>query len=269
MYLINLKNEIETMWENRASLNVTDEARQTVLKVWELLDDGEFSIVDKTSDGYQVNDWLKKAILLGFKLLTNQHYQQFHAYDKVPLKFEQWSKAEFETAKFRVVPGAVVRKSAFIEESCVIMPSFINVGARIGAGTLVDTWATVGSCARVGRNCHISGGVGIGGVLEPIQSRPVIIEDNVFIGARSEVAEGVIVGEGAVLSMGVYFGASTKIYNRETKEMTYGYIPPYSVVVPGTLASSDGVTQTYALIIVKTVDEKTRSKTSLNDLLRE
>lgn len=269
MYFENIKRDIEALWENINNLDVTEEVVKTVKSAWHLLDDGEFSVVEKMGDGYHVNDWLKKAILLGFKAFDLEHDHALMSYDRVPLKFAKWRKAEFDEARFRVVPGAIVRFSAHIEEGAIIMPSFINVGARIGAGTLVDAWATVGSCASIGRNCHISGGAGIGGVLEPLQANPVILEDDVFIGARSEVAEGVIIGRGSVLSMGVYIGASTRIYNRETKEVLHGKVPPYSVVVPGTLPSSDGLTQTYAAIIVKSVDDKTRAKTAINDILRD
>jgi 2,3,4,5-tetrahydropyridine-2,6-dicarboxylate N-succinyltransferase len=264
-----MKDIIEKAWEVRSSQDaITDEMRASVLSTLDALDSGKLRVCEKVGDKWVTHEWLKKAILLSFSLRTNGYIPQFMAYDKVPLKFEGWSDKEFSSAGFRVIPGAVVRHSAYIADKVVLMPSFVNVGAYVGTGTMIDTWATVGSCAQVGSHCHISGGVGIGGVLEPLQANPVIIEDNVFIGARSEVAEGVIIGEGSVLSMGVYLGASTRVYNRETGETVFGYVPPYSVVVPGTMPSSDGKTQTYAAIIVKTVDEKTKSKTSINDLLR-
>ena len=222
-----------------------------------------------------VNQWIKKAILLSFRLNDNEIIKASHAtwFDKVESKTANWNKDDHLKAGFRYVPDAVVRKSAFIAKGVILMPSFVNLGAYVDEGTMIDTWATVGSCAQIGKNCHISGGAGIGGVLEPLQANPVIIEDNCFIGARSEVAEGVIVGEGAVLSMGVFIGASTKIVDRETGEIHMGKVPPYSVVVPGTLPSkkndSDLNPSLYCVVIVKKVDERTRSKTSINDLLRD
>lgn len=264
-----MKNIIEQAWELRTNTSdISQEMRSTILQTLDALDSGEIRICERIEGIWQTHEWMKKAILLSFMIRGNKHIEEFLAYDKVPLKFQSWSEADFARAGFRVVPGAMVRHSAFIDEKVILMPSFVNVGAHVGQGTMIDTWATVGSCAQIGKNCHISGGVGIGGVLEPLQANPVIIEDNVFIGARSEIAEGVIVGEGAVLSMGVYIGASTRIYNRATDETKFGYVPPYSVVVPGTLPSSDGKTHTYAAIIVKTVDAGTRSKTSINELLR-
>lgn len=245
-------------------------AKEAIIKILDELDKGNIRIADK-NDGIWVNNEIyKKAILLSFRINNSEFIENlpFNYYDKVNLKFNNWNLQEFAQQQIRVVPGAVVRKSAFIDKNVILMPSFVNVGAYIGAGTLIDTWATVGSCAQIGKNCHISGGVGIGGVLEPIQASPVIIEDNCFIGARSEVAEGVIIEEGAVLSMGVFLSQSTKIYNRITKEITYGKIPAYSVVIPGSLPGEDKSYSSYAAIIVKQVDEKTRSKTSINELLR-
>jgi 2,3,4,5-tetrahydropyridine-2-carboxylate N-succinyltransferase len=234
------------------------------------LDAGKVRAAEKKNGKWLVNQYVKQAILLSFKLNPNKlgDFSENKYYDKVPLKFANWSEDDFADHGFRVVAGAVVRHSAFIDKKCIIMPSFINFGAYVGEGTMIDTWATVGSCAQVGKNCHISGGVGLGGVLEPVQSSPTIIEDNVFIGARSEVVEGVVIGEGAVLSMGVFIGASTRIYLRDKDEVVYGEVPPYSVVVPGVLPSSDGKTSTAAAIVIKQVDEKTRAKTSINELLR-
>lgn len=234
------------------------------------LDSGILRVAEKVQNDWIVNDWVKKALLLSFKLYNSNYIEAhpFNYFDKIDLKFTHWNDNDFATRKIRAVPGAIVRKSAFIAENVILMPSFVNIGAYIDSGTLIDTWSTVGSCAQIGKNCHISGGVGIGGVLEPLQANPVIIEDNCFIGARSEIAEGVIIQEGSVLSMGVFLGQSTRIYNRITKEITFGKIPPYSVVVPGSLPSKDGSHSLYAAIIVKQVDQQTRSKTSINDLLR-
>ncbi len=259
---------IETAWENRTALSITTtgEVRDAVEDTLMKLDSGSLRVAEKQGAEWIVNQWVKKAVLLSFRLNDNQVMDG--AYDKVPLKFAAWDKAQFQQAGFRAVAGAVVRKSAFIGKDVVLMPSFVNVGAYVGEGTMVDTWATVGSCAQIGKHCHISGGTGIGGVLEPLQANPVIIEDNCFIGARSEVAEGVIVGEGSVISMGVFLGASTKIVDRESGEVTYGKIPPYSVVVPGTLPGKPDAPALACAVIVKRVDEKTRSKTSINDLLR-
>lgn len=264
-----MKNLIEAAWDSRAELvefePVLADAIVTTLKD---LDAGKLRVAEKVNGKWVNNEWLKKAILLSFKLYQNSMSVDALAYDKIPLKFSNWTEQNWKAAGFRVVNGAVVRFSSYIAPKAVIMPSFINMGAYVGEGSLIDTWSTVGSCAQIGVNCHISGGVGIGGVLEPLQASPVIIEDNVFIGARSEIAEGVVVGRGAVLSMGVFIGASTRIYDRKTGETFYGRVPDYSVVVPGSLPSSDGKTQTYAAIIVKRVDEGTRAKTSINDLLR-
>lgn len=271
---------IETAFENRAEINLaTDgEVRSAVNETLSLLDEGNLRICEKINGVWQVNQWVKKAILLSFRL--NDNYLSKHKsvsgddisfFDKVPLKFANWDDAKFRKAGFRAVSGAVVRYSAFIAKNVVLLPSFVNLGAYVDEGTMIDTWATVGSCAQIGKNCHISGGAGIGGVLEPLQANPVIIEDDCFIGARSEIAEGVIVEKGSVISMGVYIGASTKIIDRETGEIFYGRVPAYSVVVPGNVASSKGDKNVslYAAVIVKKVDEKTRSKTSVNELLRD
>lgn len=266
-----MQQVVEQAWEDRANLSNDQDLENVIDQVIADLDCGKLRVAEKLNNQWVVNQWVKKAILLSFKIKGNEVIDFGGGnvcYDKVPLKCANWSEQDFQAAGFRLVPGAMVRKSAFIEKNAVIMPSYINVGAYVGEGTLIDTWATVGSCAQIGKNCHISGGAGIGGVLEPIQANPVIIEDNVFIGARSEVAEGVIVEEGAVLSMGVYLGSSTRIYDRETGQVHYGRVPAYSVVVPGTMPSSDGKTQLYAAIIVKKVDAQTRSKTAINELLR-
>lgn len=274
-----LKNIIETAWEDRSSLtpDTTGEVRDAVEQALSGLDNGRFRVAEKSEGVWQVNQWLKKAILLYFRLSPMQRIDggpdQGHWWDKVPSKFKGWGDDDFNKAGFRAVPNCTVRFASFIAPDVVLMPSFVNLGAYIGEGTMIDTWATVGSCAQIGKNCHISGGAGIGGVLEPLQANPVIIEDNVFIGARSEVAEGVIVEEGAVLSMGVFIGASTKIINRHTGEMTRGRVPAYSVVVPGTLPGKplpDGTPgpNLACAVIIKQVDEKTRSKTGVNDLLR-
>jgi 2,3,4,5-tetrahydropyridine-2,6-dicarboxylate N-succinyltransferase len=259
---------IDKAWDERVSLSVSTqgEVRDAVEHVLMALDKGEIRICEKKDGQWQVNQWMKKAVLLSFRL--NDNKQIDGAWDKVPLKFAHWDANHFRQAGFRAVPGAVVRRSAFIAKDVVLMPSFVNVGAYVGEGTMVDTWATIGSCAQIGKHCHISGGTGIGGVLEPLQANPVIIEANCFIGARSEVAEGVIVEEGSVISMGVFLGASTKIVDRASGEVTYGRIPAYSVVVPGTLPGKDGTPALACAVIVKRVDEKTRSKTSINELLR-
>ncbi len=273
-----LQRRIEQLWAEHAQLTLSssDAALEVIEEAMSLMDSGSVRVCEQANEKWQVNTWLKQAILLFFKLKSSVTISYGGAeqgpkggyYDKIPLKFSNWEAEDFSKVGIRVVPGAVVRYSAYIASNVILMPSFVNVGAYIGEGTLIDAWATVGSCAQVGRNCHISGGAGIGGVLEPIQANPVIIEDDVFIGARSEVVEGVIVEKGAVLSMGVYIGASTRVYDRTTGEIHYGRIPAYSVVVPGTLPSSDGKTSTYAAIIVKTVDANTRAKTALNELLR-
>ncbi len=276
----NLEQIIEKSFENRAEINFSTkgETRDAVNQTLALLDAGTLRICEKKDSVWQVNQWVKKAILLSFRL--NDNYLSKHVgvsgdaisfFDKVPLKFANWSEENFRQAGFRALPGAVVRYSAFIAKGVVLLPSFVNVGAYVDEGSMIDTWATVGSCAQIGKNCHISGGAGIGGVLEPLQANPVIIEDNCFIGARSEIAEGVIVETGSVISMGVYIGASTKIIDRESGEIFYGRVPAYSVVVPGNIASAKGDTNIslYAAVIVKKVDEKTRSKTSINELLRD
>ena len=278
-----LKTKIEDLWENQENENFTNKStRDFIFEVLNLLDKGEERIAQKEKGNWKINEWLKKAILLSFKVrdssmfssgISNSRGGQYSWYDKVDLKTSGWVEDEWTKRGFRSVPGAIVRYSAHIAENVVLMPSFVNLGAYVDSGTMIDTWATVGSCAQIGKNVHLSGGAGIGGVLEPIQANPVIIEDNCFIGARSEVAEGVIVREGSVLSMGVYIGASTKIVNRETGEIIFGEVPPYSVVVPGSLPGKknqkgeDGP-GLYCAVIVKQVDEKTRSKTSINDLLR-
>ncbi|TAK48607.1 MAG: 2,3,4,5-tetrahydropyridine-2,6-dicarboxylate N-succinyltransferase [Xanthobacteraceae bacterium] len=255
------------------------EVRDAVEAALTLLDKGEARVAERGSDSrWRVNQWLKKAVLLSFRLndmgLIAGGPGAASWWDKVPSKFDGWSEAEFRQAGFRAVPNCIVRRSAYIAPGVVLMPSFVNLGAHVGAGTMVDTWATVGSCAQIGRNVHLSGGAGIGGVLEPLQAGPVIIEDNCFIGARAEVAEGVIVREGSVLSMGVYLGASTKIVDRETGEVFMGEVPPYSVVVSGTMPgkpmrNGEPGPNLYCAVIVKRVDEKTRSKTSINELLRD
>ena len=276
----NLQNEIERLWENRENITTQTQgsARDVVNNILSLMDKGELRIVNPTDKGWSVNEWVKKAILLSFRLYDNVCMKDtagVAAYDKVPLKFAGWKDADFAKAGFRAVPGTIVRRSAYIAPNVVLMPSFVNVGARVESGTMIDTWVTVGSCAQVGRNCHISGGVGIGGVLEPLQASPVIIEDDCFIGARSEIAEGVVVERGSVISMGVFIGASTKIIDRNTGEVFMGRVPAYSVVVPGNLppkkAMSDEGNPLPSLagaVIIKRVDERTRSKTSINELLR-
>jgi 2,3,4,5-tetrahydropyridine-2-carboxylate N-succinyltransferase len=248
--------------------------RKAVNAALDLLDRGEARVAERQADGrWQVNQWLKKAVLLSFRLNDMSVIPGGPGkavwWDKVDSKFKAWNAAKFKKSGFRAVPGSVVRRSAYIAPGVVLMPSFVNLGAYVDSGTMVDTWATVGSCAQIGKNCHISGGAGIGGVLEPLQAGPVIIEDNCFIGARSEVAEGVVVRTGAVLSMGVYLGASTRIVDRETGAITQGEVPAYSVVVPGTLPGKSGGPGLYCAVIVKRVDERTRSKTSINELLRD
>jgi len=264
------KQKIEYLWENRQNHTFSIADKKLIKEILALLDKGKLRVAEKINGKWQVNEWLKKAILLSFKTSDNKIIKGGDSlwFDKVSPKTLNWKEDDFKQAAFRSVPSSFVRHSAYIGKNVVLLPSFVNVGAYVDDGTMVDTWATVGSCAQIGKNCHISGGVGIGGVLEPLQASPVIIEDNCFIGARSEVAEGVIVGEGAVLSMGVYIGASTKIYDRETGNISYGFVPPYSVVVPGSLPSKDGKVSLYCAVIVKKVDERTRSKTSINDLLR-
>tara|TARA_B110000196_G_C21024549_1_gene604491 strand:- start:70 stop:900 length:831 start_codon:yes stop_codon:yes gene_type:complete len=273
-----LKNIIENAFENKDQINFNTKGdiRNSVNEILNQLDMGKIRVCEKNQDEWKVNQWIKKAILLSFRLNENEVIKASHTtwYDKVPSKTANWTKEDYERAGFRYVPDAVVRKSAFIAKGVILMPSFVNIGAYVDEGTMIDTWATVGSCAQIGKNCHISGGAGIGGVLEPLQANPVIIEDNCFIGARSEVAEGVIIGEGAVLSMGVFIGASTKIIDRTTGEVHTGKVPPYSVIVPGSLPGKplpNGNTgpSLYCAVIVKRVDERTRSKTSINELLRD
>ena len=269
-----LRRAIETAWDNRDSLSVSSKGaeRDAVETALEQLDSGALRVAEKTDGQWVVHEWLKKAVLLSFRLNDMKIIEDAPGgavwWDKVDSKFLGWDEARFRAAGLRAVPGAVVRKSAFIAKGAVLMPSFVNVGARVGEGTMIDTWATVGSCAQVGAHCHISGGAGLGGVLEPLQAAPTIIEDNCFIGARAEVAEGVIVGEGSVLSMGVYLSGSTKIIDRATGEVHMGKVPPYSVVVSGSLPSEKGP-NLYCAVIVKRVDEKTRAKTSINELLRD
>ena len=275
-----LETAIEAAWEARDGVTpASSDVRTHVEAALGLLDSGAARVAEPDGQGgWKVNQWLKKAVLLSFRLADNG-IMEFGsagapAFDKVPLKFAGWDEAQFRAAGIRVVPGAVVRRSAFIARGAVLMPSFVNLGAHVGEGTMVDTWATVGSCAQIGKGVHISGGAGIGGVLEPLQANPVVIEDNAFIGARSEVAEGVIVGEGAVLSMGVFLGASTKIVDRASGEVHIGRVPPYSVVVPGALPGkplADGTPgpSLYCAVIVKTVDAQTRAKTEINELLRD
>lgn len=271
---------IEQAWEARDSVTpASADVRKVVEAALELLDNGQARVAEPDGQGgWQVNQWLKKAVLLSFRLNDNVVVDGgaagAPAFDKVPSKFAGWDESRFRDAGFRIVPGAVVRRGSHIGRGVVVMPSFVNIGAYVGDGTMVDTWATVGSCAQIGRNVHLSGGVGIGGVLEPLQAGPVVIEDNCFIGARSEVVEGVRVCEGAVLSMGVFIGASTKIVDRATGEVHIGRVPPYSVVVPGSMPGKplpDGSPgpSLYCAVIVKTVDAQTRAKTAINDLLRD
>ncbi len=272
-----LENIINNAFDDRKNISVdtNGEIRDAVDETLNQLDNGVIRVCEKINNDWIVNQWIKKAILLSFRLNDNDIVKASHAtwFDKVESKTANWTKDDHLKAGFRYVPDAVVRKSAFIAKGVILMPSFVNLGAYVDEGTMIDTWATVGSCAQIGKNCHISGGAGIGGVLEPLQANPVIIEDNCFVGARSEVAEGVIIGEGAVLSMGVFIGASTKIIDRETGEIHMGRVPPYSVVVPGTLPGKQSDLNLnpslYCVVIVKKVDEKTRSKTSINDLLRD
>jgi 2,3,4,5-tetrahydropyridine-2-carboxylate N-succinyltransferase len=275
-----LKTLIEQAWEKRDTLTPKDDsdARRATLQMMNELDRGQLRVCEKTKSGWTTHEWIKKGLLLFFRFHDAVRIaggpNDGHWFDKIPSKFRNWAEEDFRNAGFRAVPGSVVRQSAFIAKNAVLMPSFVNIGAYVGEGTMVDTWSTIGSCAQIGKNCHISGGVGIGGVLEPLQATPVIIEDNCFIGARSEVAEGMIVEEGCVLSMGVFLGASSKIIDRESGEVFMGRVPAYSVVVPGTLPGkplkdgSPGPSLSCA-VIVKRVDERTRSKTSINDLLRD
>jgi 2,3,4,5-tetrahydropyridine-2-carboxylate N-succinyltransferase len=280
--LEDLEAAIEKTWEGREALRHTTQGfeRETVEETIELLDGGELRVAEKVDGEWIIRQWLKKAVLLHFRLHANEVMSNGpdlgHApgmgpwWDKVPSKFASWTAHDFEAAGFRAVPGSIVRRGAFIARNAVLMPSFVNIGAYVGEGTMIDTWSTVGSCAHVGANCHISGGVGIGGVLEPLQANPTIIEDDCFIGARSEVAEGVIVGQGAVISMGTFITSTTPIIDRATGETHRGYVPPYSVVFPGALPNPHGEGPSrICAVIGKTVDAQTRSKTSVNELLRD
>ncbi len=272
----NMENIIEDLWNVKDEITPHHVAAADIKSVLKLLDEGKLRVCFYEKGVWQVMTWVKKALVLSFRIQENCLFSrdaQTVAYDKVPLKFSHWTQDHFQNSGIRAVPGSIVRYSAYISPGVVLMPSFVNIGAFIGQNTMIDTWATVGSCAQIGDNCHISGGAGIGGVLEPLQANPVIIEDNCFIGARSEVVEGVIVEQGSVLGMGVYLGASTPIYHREKDEIYYGRVPSYSVVLPGSLpgkVKEDGERGPglYCAVIVKTVDEKTRSKTAINDLLR-
>jgi len=268
---------INQAWTARADLtpsSVTAETKEAVEFALAQLDSGDARVAEPVSaaenHGWHVNEWLKKAVLLSFRIENNRMVSAGDTvyYDKVPQKFTHYTEQQFQDGGFRVVPPATVRRGCYIAPDVVLMPSYVNIGARVDSGTMVDTWATVGSCAQIGKNVHLSGGVGIGGVLEPLQASPTIIEDNCFIGARSEIVEGVVVGAGAVVSMGVYIGQSTRILDRETGEITYGYIPPGSVVVSGSIPAANGSHSLYCAVIVKKVDEKTRSKVGINELLR-
>jgi 2,3,4,5-tetrahydropyridine-2-carboxylate N-succinyltransferase len=266
-----LEQIIETAFDTRAEgFENRAEVEAAVAEAIAMLDGGEARVAEPRADGWHVNQWLKKAVLLSFALADNKVVDSGHSrfYDKVPMKYAGYTEEQFRADGVRVVPDAIVRQGAFVAPDVVLMPSYVNIGAFVDSGTMVDTWATVGSCAQIGKNVHLSGGVGIGGVLEPVQAGPTIIEDDCFIGARSEIVEGVVVERGSVISMGVYIGQSTRIYNRQTEEITYGRIPAGSVVVSGNLPSADGKYSLYCAVIVKQVDEKTRAKTGLNDLLR-
>ncbi len=265
---------IESGFERRGELSSAGEVHElsdAVEQAIALLDTGEARVAEKENGEWRVNQWLKKAVLLSFRLSANEVIRGKHSnfFDKVPLKYSGFEQEDFDSAGVRVVPDAIVRKGAYVAPGVVLMPSYVNIGANIDSGTLVDTWTTVGSCAQIGKNVHLSGGVGIGGVLEPVQAGPTIIEDDCFIGARSEIVEGVVVETGSVISMGVFIGQSTKIYDRESGEVSYGRIPAGSVVVAGNLPSADGTYSLYCAVIVKQVDAKTRAKTSLNELLRD
>jgi len=268
----NLQSIIDLAFENRASITAANapDVVAAVREVLERLDAGKLRVAEKKNGEWVTHQWVKKAVLLSFRLRDNEIMQGGYTqyFDKVDSKFANFSQADFAAGGYRVVPPAAARHGAYIARNVVLMPSYVNVGAYVDEGTMVDTWATVGSCAQIGRNVHLSGGVGIGGVLEPLQANPTIIEDNCFIGARSEVVEGVIVGEGSVISMGVYIGQSTKIYDRATGEVSYGRIPPGSVVVSGNLPGHDGRYSLYCAVIIKQVDAKTRAKTGINELLR-
>ena len=275
MDLKSFEKIINEAWENKSQVNSKSNKKllKTISETIELLDSGKIRVAEKKNSSWITNQWVKKAILLSFRVNEMKTSKGPYStwFDKIEGKTQKWDKKKLIKAGFRSVPNGVVRKGAFIAKNVILMPSFVNLGAYVDEGTMIDTWASVGSCAQVGKNCHISGGAGIGGVLEPMQANPTIIEDNCFVGARSEVVEGIIVGEGSVLSMGVFIGKSTKIVNRSTGEILFGKIPPYSVVVPGSLPSKnnpDGPAL-YCVVIIKQVDEKTRSKTSINDLLRE
>lgn len=268
-----LQTILEQAWEDRANISIATasaELKEAVNTAIAGLDAGTFRVAEKINGEWQTHQWLKKAVLLSFRLNDNvvMNHAPMQFFDKVPLKFQDYTEDNFRQGGFRVVPPAVARRGSFIGKNVVLMPSYVNVGAYVDEGTMVDTWATVGSCAQIGKNVHLSGGVGIGGVLEPLQANPTIIEDNCFIGARSEIVEGVIIEENSVLAMGVFISQSTKIYNRETGEITYGRVPSGSVVVPGSLPSADGSHSLACAVIVKRVDAKTRAKTSINDLLR-
>ena len=275
MDLKSFEKIINKAWENKSQVNSKSNKKllKTINQTIELLDSGKIRVAEKKNSSWITNQWVKKAILLSFRVNEMKTSKGPYStwFDKIEGKTQKWDKKKLIKAGFRSVPNGVVRKGAFIAKNVILMPSFVNIGAYVDEGTMIDTWASVGSCAQVGKNCHISGGAGIGGVLEPLQANPVIIEDNCFVGARAEIAEGVIVEKGSVLSMGVYIGASTKIVDRATGEIIYGKVPAYSVVVPGTMPSKtnpDGPSL-YCVVIVKKVDEKTRSKTSINDLLRD
>jgi len=278
-----MTNQIETTihqaWEDRSALGTKTkgEVRDAVDAALTGLDNGTSRVANRANGEWNVNQWLKKAVLLSFRLNETRIMPSVHApiggfgprWDKVPSKFQNWAASDFKKAGFRAVPGSIVRRGAYIAPDCVLMPSFVNIGAYVGQGTMVDTWGSIGSCAQIGAHCHISAGTGIGGVLEPLQANPTIIEDNCFIGARSEVVEGVIVREGSVLAMGVFISQSTKIVERASGKIIYGEIPPYSVVVPGTLPDKNGGPSLACAVIVKTVDAKTRAKTGVNELLRD
>jgi 2,3,4,5-tetrahydropyridine-2-carboxylate N-succinyltransferase len=270
-----LETAIEAAWEARDTIttNTQGEVREAITDTMNALDSGKLRVAERRENGdWHVNQWAKKAVLLSFRLNDMEQIEGSNGgsswWDKVPSKWQGWGDNEWKAAGFRAVPGSIVRRSAYIAPGVVLMPSFVNLGAYVDEGSMVDGWATVGSCAQIGKNVHLSGGVGIGGVLEPMQAGPTIIEDNCFIGARSEVVEGCIIREGSVLGMGVFIGQSTKIVNRETGEVFYGEVPPYSVVVAGSMPSKNDI-NLYCAVIVKTVDEKTRSKTGINDLLRD
>ena len=268
-----LQKIIDAAWEERANItpgNAMAEVRDAVRETIALLDSGKLRVAEKSSGEWITHQWAKKAVLLSFRLKDNEVMADgaLRYYDKVPSKFADYDAAAFQAGGFRAVPPAAVRQGAYIAKNVVLMPSFVNIGAYVDEGTMVDTWATVGSCAQIGKNVHLSGGVGIGGVLEPLQANPTIIEDNCFVGARSEIVEGVVVEEGSVISMGVFIGASTKIYQRDTGEVRYGRVPAGSVVVSGSLPSADGRCNLYCAVIVKQVDARTRAKTSINELLR-